>query len=473
MSKKARILVIDDDPIVQQSCERILAEDYEIHVAENGHLGLAALASQSFHLALLDLKLPDMNGMDILRQAPDRFPDIPIIVITGYPSIKSTVEAIKMGAFDYLGKPFSPDELEVTIEKALRQRHLLTDYRALRENLRDRYQVSRLIGESPAMKRVFSLIMQSAKTDSTVLITGESGTGKELVARAIHFSGLRKDARFVAVDCGAIAPGLMASELFGHIEGAFTGASVGRQGLIQAAEGGTLFLDEIGNLALDLQAHLLRVIENREIRPVGTSESVKIDVRFIAATNVDLQMLVQEGRFREDLFYRLNVFPIRLVPLRERSEDIPFLARQFLAMFSARMHKRIEDFTPEAVNFLMQYEWPGNVRELSNVVERLVILCNDTRLGLAHLHQSVAISTSFSSVPQTAAQLHETKKKLREQAVNEIEKAFLLEALRRNDYNVSNAAQQTGMQRPNFQSLLRKHGLRIKDIAAGREPTAF
>ena len=468
MPRKARILVIDDDPIVQRSCARILGENYDVQAAQNGQEGLAALAAESFHLVLLDLKLPDIDGGDILRQAPDEFPDVPVIIITGYPSIKSIVEVIKSGAFDYLAKPFNPDELEAVVEKALRQQRLLTDYRALQDVLQSRYQVARLVGESPAMKRVFSLIAQGAKTDSTVLITGESGTGKELVARALHFSGSRKDARFIAVDCGAIAPSLIARELFGHVRGAFTGAISDQQGLIQAAEGGTLFLDEISNLSPDLQANLLRVIENREIRPVGTSDSVKIDVRFIAATNHDLKNLVREGKFREDLFYRLNVFLIHLAPLRERREDIPFLARQFLAMFSARMHKHIEDFTPEAVNILMRYDWPGNVRELSNVMERLVILCNENRLGLAHLRQALALSTSLPSVSQTAAELNDMKKKLRDQAVVDIEKEFLLEALRRNDYNVSKAAQDTGMQRSNFQALLKKHGLRIRDIAAGR-----
>ena len=468
MNKKARILVIDDDPIVQRSCERILEQDYDVQVAGNGQDGLAALAAESFHLVLLDLKLPDTNGVDILRQAPDRFPDTPVIIITGYPSIKSAVEAIKIGAFDYIAKPFEPDALEAAVEKALRQRRLLTDYRALQDALQDRYQVTRLVGESPAMKQVFSLIVQSAKTDSTVLITGDSGTGKELVARAIHFSGLRKNSRFVAVDCGAIAPSLIASELFGHVKGAFTGATTDQQGLMQAADGGTLFLDEVSNLSLDLQATLLRVIENREVRPVGASDSVKIDIRFVAATNDDLQVLVSEKKFREDLFYRLNVFPIYIASLRERREDIPVLARQFLAMFAARMHKHIEDFTPEAMNILMRYDWPGNVRELSNVIERLVILCNESRLGQAHLSKSMSISiaSSIPSVPKTVEDLNELKKELRDQAVAEIEKSFLLEALRRNDYNVSKAAKQTGMQRTNFQALLKKHNLRIKDIAA-------
>jgi len=318
------------------------------------------------------------------------------------------------------------------------------------------------------MKRIFALIEQVAQADTTVLLTGESGTGKELVACAIHFSSPRKDRSFVAVDCGAITPSLIASELFGHVRGAFSGAVADHNGLIQAADGGTLFLDEISNLSLELQATLLRVIEAGEVRAVGASDSVKVDVRYIAATNRDLRALVDEGSFREDLFYRFNVFPIDLPPLREHREDIPLLARHFLSIFCAKMHKHIEDFTPEAMDALMQCEWPGNVRELSNVVERLVILCSGDRIGHAHLRESMTISTPVAPVPQTADELSKLKKKLRDEVVGEVEKAFLLEALRRNDYNVTKAAEQTGMQRSNFQGLLKKHGLRIRDIVARR-----
>jgi len=466
MEKKARVLVVDDDPLVRRSCERIFGQGYDVRLAENGREGLEMLSNESFDLAMFDLKLPDMDGIDILREAPDRFPDVPVIIITGYSTIKSAVEAIKMGAFDYVAKPFTPDELEASVEKALRQRRLLRDYRELKNALGERYRVSRVVGESSGMKRVFSLIEQVAETDSTVLLTGESGTGKELVARAIHFSSPRKDARFVAVDCGAIAPSLIASELFGHVKGAFTGATADRAGLIRAADGGTLFLDEISNLSLDLQATLLRVIETQEVRPVGVSASVGVDVRYVAASNRDLQALIGEGKFREDLFYRLNVFPIHLPPLRERRDDIPALARHFLAMFSTKMHKRVEDFTPEAMNVLTQYDWPGNVRELSNVVERLVILCSEGRVGGAHLRESMSVSAAGASVPQTAAELNVARKRLRDSAVAEIEKVFLVEALRRNEYNVTRAAEETGMQRSNFQALLKKHGLRIKDIIA-------
>ena len=466
MKTKPRILVVDDDPLVRRSCQRILDQDYDVKLTESGREGLELLAGKSFDLALVDLKLPDASGMDILSRAPDDFPQTPIIMITGYSTIKNAVEAIKKGAFDYLAKPFNPDELEVAVEKAFRERRLLMDYRRLQEALADHYRVSRLIGQSAAMKRVFSLIEQVAQTDTTVLLTGESGTGKELVAQAIHFSSPRKDGRFVALDCGAITPSLIASELFGHVRGAFSGAVADHDGLIQAANGGTLLLDEISNLSIDLQATLLRVIESREVRAVGSSDSVRADVRYIAATNRDLRALAETGEFREDLFYRFNVFPIKLPPLRERREDISTLARHFLSVFCAKTHKHIEDFTPEAIDVLMQYDWPGNVRELSNIVERLVILCDGGRIGKGHIRESMNVSMSVAAVPQTGDELNELKKKLRDKAIVEVEKSFLLEALRRNDYNVTKAANQTGMQRSNFQALLKKHDLRIRDIAA-------
>jgi len=466
MATKARVLVIDDDQIIQRSCARILEQGYEVRFASSGTEGLAMLKAEAFDAALVDLKLPDVSGMDILRQMPDHFPSVPVIIMTGFSTIKSAVEAIKIGAHDYLAKPFTPEELEAAVQKALRQRRLLADYHKLQEELADRYELTRLIGASAPMQRVLELIRQVAPTDSTVLITGESGTGKELAARAIHFSSPRAAERFVAVDCGAIAPSLVASELFGHVRGAFTGATQDRRGLIQDADAGSLFLDEIGNLPLDLQATLLRVIETGEVRPVGASASAAVNVRYIAAANRDLEALAAEGKFRQDLLYRLKVFPIRMPPLRERREDIPLLARHFLAKFCARMHKRVEDFTPEAMGVLTEYDWPGNVRELSNVVERLVIVCGQERVGRAHLRESMALAAPGPAVPQTAAELYERKKTLRDQAVEELEKAFLLDALRRNDHNVTRAAEETGMQRPQFQALLKKHNLRIKDIVS-------
>ncbi len=469
MKPKPRILVVDDDPLVRRSCHRVLGQDYDVKLAETGREGLAALTGECFDLALVDLKLPDISGMEILHRAPDHFPDVPIIMITGYSTIRSAVEAVKTGASDYLAKPFSPDELVAAVERALRERRLRRDYRQLQEALAERYRFSRLVGESPQMKRVLALIEQVAGTHTTVLLTGESGTGKELVARAIHFSSPRRDRRFVAVDCGAIAPTLIISELFGHVRGAFTGAVADREGLLQAADGGTLFLDEVSNLPLDLQATLLRVIEERQVRPVGASDAVDVDVRYVAATNRQLRGLVDQGKFREDLFYRFNVFPIHVPPLRQRRQDIPLLARHFLSMFAARMHKRIQDFTTEAMDALTQYDWPGNVRELSNVVERLVILCPGDRIGQAHLRESMNVSGAAAAPPQTVEELNGLKKKLREEAIAEVERAFLLEALRRADYNVTKAAEQTGMQRTQFQALLKKHGLRLRDLISRSE----
>ncbi|MFC1671938.1 sigma-54-dependent transcriptional regulator [Planctomycetota bacterium] len=466
MDTKPRVLVVDDDPVVRRSCERILSERCSVQLTDTGTAGLALLESEPFDAALLDLKLPDMDGMEILARGLDAFPDVPVIIITGYSTVSGAVDAIKRGAFDYIAKPFTPDQLEVVVEKATRQRRLLLDYRELQNELSERHRVMPIIGDSPAMKKVFELVEQVARTDSTVLLVGESGTGKELVANAIHSRSLRKDGPFVAVDCGSIAPGLIASELFGHVRGSFTGATADRSGLIQAADGGTLFLDEIGNLPLDLQASLLRVIETREVRAVGASASIRVDVRYISATNRELNALVSEEQFREDLAYRLNVFPLRIPALKERPEDIPALAEHFLRLFSTRMHKKVEEFTEEALNTLARHEWPGNVRELSNVVERLVILCGEGKVGHAHLTQALPQPIALATTPRTAEELNEARQRIRDDAVIPVEKSFLTEALRRNDYNVTKAADETGMQRSNFQSLLKKHGLRIKDIIA-------
>jgi DNA-binding NtrC family response regulator len=467
MSARPRILVIDDDPIVRRSCERILAANYEVRMAENGRKGLDHLVREQFHVALVDLKLPDIAGTDILAEAPDHFPEVPIIIITGYSTIKSAVETIKMGAFDYLAKPFTPDELLAAVEKALRQRRLLSEYRALQLAAQGSFRLSWVCTESELMQQVLARVRQVAQADTTVLITGESGTGKELIARAIHFLGPRKDARFVAVDCGAIAPSLIASELFGHVAGAFTGATAANPGLIQTAAGGTLFLDEISNLPLDLQATLLRAIEERCVRPVGAPDAIPVNVRFIAATNRDLATLVAEGAFRSDLFYRLNVFPIHIPPLRERKADIPHLARHFLAQHAAKFQKVIDDFTPDAMALLIAHDWPGNVRELSNVIERIVVQCTQSRVGHAHVRETIPAPPAETPVAKTAAELYQLKGKLRDDAAAGAERAFLLDALRRNDFNASRAADDVGMQRTHFQTLLRKHNLRLRDLAAG------
>jgi DNA-binding NtrC family response regulator len=461
--KRYRLLVIDDDPMVLKSCRRILEADYDLRFAETGTEGLGLLESEPFDLALLDLKLPDFDGMDILRGAPDRFAGVPIVIITGYSTVKGAVEAVKLGAVDYVAKPFTPEELQTAVSKALQRRRSLEELHDLRRSDAGR-RLSPLIGESPAIRQALSLVSQVARTESTVLLTGESGTGKELFARAIHLASARKGERFVAVDCGAIPATLIASELFGHVKGAFTGASTERSGLIQSAKGGTLFLDEIGNLSFEMQASLLRVIEAREVRPVGSTRSQPIDIRLIAATNRDLESLVEQGVFRHDLYYRLNVFPIKLPPLRERREDVAPLCSHFLALHSARIHKRIEDFTAGALELLSRYDWPGNVRELSNVVERLAILSTANVIGLKDLKGVLSFDSAPEATPATVEQLNQARRRARSRAVEQLEKAFLLEALQNSDYNVTRAAQRTGMQRSHLQSLMKKYGLRIKDL---------
>ncbi len=468
MPKPFRILVVDDDPLVRKSIKRVLSEKYLLHVVEKGHDGLEILNKGRVDLALVDLKLPDIGGMEILRQAPDRFPTVPIIIITGYSTVRNAVETIKLGAFDYLAKPFTPEELERTVERALQRQRHLRSFGEISGNVVDEREGFRLIGQSESMRRAFDLMQQVSVTDSTVLLVGESGTGKELFAHMIHTGSPRSKNPFLAVDCGAISPQLVASELFGHIRGSFTGAASNRAGLFQSANGGTFFMDEIGNLPLDQQATLLRILESREVRPVGASKSEKIDVRLIAATNRDLAEMVQNGKFRQDLYYRLNVFPILLPPLRERREDIPLLCEYFLSKFSERMKKPITGFSDEALDILKNHDWPGNVRELSNVVERLVILCDQRVVGSKNIRQGTPIGDMATSVPKSLEELNDIKRELRNRIVEDVEKAFLLEALARNDYNASHAAKDVGMQRSNFQALMRKYNLRIRDLASGR-----
>ncbi len=466
MQRPYRILVVDDDLMVRRSIQRILSGNYNLTVVEKGQEGIERLKKGVVDLALVDLKLPDIGGMEILRQAPESFPGIPIIIITGYSTVRNAVETIQLGAFDYLSKPFTPEELEQVVEHALSRRARLRSFGEItRGHINERDGI-RLVGQSVALREAFELMQQVAVTNSTVLLIGESGTGKELFARMIHAGSPRSKKPFLAVDCGAISPQLIASELFGHVRGAFTGAASNRVGLFQSASGGTFFMDEISNLPLDQQATLLRILETQEVRPVGASRTERIDVRLIAATNQDLTIMVEDGKFRQDLYYRLNVFPIHLPPLRERREDIGPLAEYFLIKFAVRMRKHITGFSPEALEALKGYDWPGNVRELSNVIERLVILCDQGVVGSNGIEKNAPMIEANASVPQTLEELNVLKRRLREQVVEEVERAFLQEALVRNDYNASRAAVDVGMRRPNFQALLRKYNLRIRDLAA-------
>jgi DNA-binding NtrC family response regulator len=407
------------------------------------------------------MKLPDIDGMEILRAVRKEKPDEYVIVMTGYSTVQNAVEAMKLGAFDYIAKPFSDDELVLAVQRAIEKRRLVQENLSLRQELRDRFGFKNIMGKNPKILQIFDEIRKVAPTDSTVLLSGESGTGKEIFARAIHAHSQRSARQFLAVECSTFSPGLLESELFGHVKGAFTGAVQDKAGIFEMAEGGTLFFDDVANLSLETQGKLLRVLEMHDYKPVGASHFKKTDVRVIAATNQDLKAMAGEGNFREDLFYRLNVFPIFLPPLRERKDDIPILAYHFLKFFCRQTGKRILGFTDDALEMLVNYEWPGNVRELKNAVERLVIMEDKPSLDIVSMidHLRTRQSWKWNSIPETLDELRAVKKHLLQHSYGEIEKAFLIKALKACGGNVTRAAERVGMQRPNFHALMRKHNL--------------
>ncbi|MEI8188826.1 MAG: sigma-54 dependent transcriptional regulator [candidate division NC10 bacterium] len=374
----ARVLLVEDDAeMLDLVREYLEAEGYAVLGLQSGVEAIARLRQESFDAVVTDLRIPDADGMEVLRTARETQAETPVVLITAFGTIETAIQAIRQGAYDYVTKPFALEEITLLLSKALESRDLREENRRLREEVAARYRFHNLLGASPAMERVFALIRQAAPSEVNVLVTGDSGTGKELVAKALHFNSPRANRPFVPVNCAAVPAGLLESELFGHVKGAFTGAVGSRRGLFREANGGTLFLDEIGDMAPELQAKLLRTIEDRSVRPVGSDEAVPLNVRIVAATNADLSLRIQEGRFREDLYYRLAVLPIQLPPLRERKEDIPLLAEHFLRRATAGSGKRIPGFAPEAMAALLRQPWPGNVRELENVVERSVALTGD------------------------------------------------------------------------------------------------
>jgi two-component system, NtrC family, response regulator PilR len=397
---KPRILIVDDERSMREMLQIVLRRDgYDVEVAENGKEAVKYLHDEPFDLLLSDIRMPDLTGVDVLRAAKAINQDLVAFMMTAFASTDTAVEAMRLGAVDYFVKPFSMDELRLKVRQHLEARRLKQENLLLKRALNTRYEFSNILGRSDAMQQVFATIEQVAVTNSTVLINGESGTGKELVARAIHFNSLRRDRPFVAVNCGAVPETLLESELFGHVRGAFTGAHANKKGLVEAAEGGTIFLDEIGEMAPSMQVKLLRVLQDRRFRRLGGTDEVQADVRVIAATHQDLPKMVSDGRFREDLFYRLNVLSIKLPPLRDRHEDIPLLADQFLQQFAAQMGKRVRTISAGAAALLQQHQWRGNVRELQNAIERAVAveqtetilpqsLPEEVRLGRAALKGS-------------------------------------------------------------------------------------
>ena len=399
MSRQANILVIDDEESMRDSCQQTLSRDgNRVEVAEDGSRGLAMLERESFDLVILDLKMPGLSGMEVLKKIRERDPEAMVIVITGYATVESAVEAMKRGAYDFIPKPFTPGSLRVIVRRALDRRELALENVLLRGELKASFGPEVIIGQSESMKKVEELVRKVGPTDTTVLISGESGTGKELVARAIHRHSSRRDKPFVVVDCGSLVENLFESELFGHVKGSFTGATATKYGRFELANGGTLFFDEIGNISINIQTKLLRVLQEREVTKVGSSQVIKVDVRIVAATNKDLQKAVKAGTFREDLFYRLSVVPITLPPLREKRDDIPLLANHFLEKYNKKRRKNIRAISDQAMKALVEYNWPGNVRELENAIERAVVLAeNDVVKPSDLLYYGLTVETPSTS----------------------------------------------------------------------------
>ena len=448
MSDRARILIVDDEETMRDACRQVLApEGFVLDEASSGDAAVEVMRRESFDLVILDLKMPRVDGMEILKRLQQENPDTAAIVITGYPSVESAVEAMKLGAADFLPKPFTPDVLRLTVRRTLRGARMARENLLLRSQLEEcRGGDYEMVGHSEAMNQLYDLVRRVAPTDSTVLITGESGTGKELVARAIRNHSPRQDKPFVTVDCGSLVGALFESELFGHVKGSFTGATCLKHGRLELANGGTIFFDEIANVSPDIQAKLLHVIQEREFTRVGATQVIPIDVRILAATNRNLLDEIQEGRFREDLFYRLCVVPIMLPPLRQRREDIPLLAENFLQKHNGRRHDKIRGFTQEAMEAMMKHDWPGNVRELENAVERAVVLAQSDMITPADLLYYGPFvkpeSTGDGLVP-----------------LSSVEKEHIVKVLRHHAGNRTAAARTLGIDRKTLWRKMQAYGL--------------
>ncbi len=462
------ILVIDDEAVIREGLRQTLTlEGYQVDSAANGKTGMEKLQKGNFSVVITDLKMPVMNGIEVLQAIQALQPNVPVIIITGFATVDSAVEAMKNGAYEYLTKPFLPDDIVQKVSAAVRQRELNLEAEVIREEMPEELAEESFIGRSKPMQKVFQRIQQVAPTSSTVLITGESGTGKELVARAIHDHSPRKDEAFVAVDCNSLPENLLESELFGHVKGSFTGATQSKPGLFTVASSGTLFLDEIANLSLATQAKLLRVLQQREVTAIGGTKATPIDVRLIAATNQGLDKMVERGTFRDDLYFRLNIIPIELPPLRARNGDVPLLIGYFLKKFAEEVGREIKGLSSEAHLALHEYNFPGNVRELENIIERAVVLSKGDTIQREDLELPTEDDYTEAErekfVAMNSEELKELKRRVRESAVEPVEKAFVYAALERNDWNVTRAAEETGMQRPNFQAMLKKLGISVKD----------
>ncbi len=451
----ARILVVDDDDIILDSLQEFLRlEGYQVEVARSYEEAVVAMERGSFNVALTDVNMPGSSGFELLRLCKHQFPETVVIMITGYGTIDSAVEAIKMGAYDYLTKPIIDDELRLAVERALQQQSLIRENRTLRQQLEHRNQLQNIVGQDYKMLKVFDLIESVADSKTTILILGESGTGKSMIARAIHAHSRRQEKPFVELACGAIPESLLESELFGHIKGSFTGAMVDKVGKFQAADGGTIFLDEISTATQGLQIKLLRVLQERQFEPVGSNDTRSVDVRVVLATNTDLTRDVAEGRFRQDLYYRINVVTISLPPLRERIGDIPLLAEHFLRKYNAQNNREVLGFAEKTMEFLQRYDWPGNVRELENVVERAVVLSKSKYVEIADLPPNLSEQVQTDVTPGQSYKPVSLKR-----ALEDPEKRIIEMALRANNWNRQSTAEVLKINRTTLYKKMKRYGL--------------
>ena len=442
MTKNPRILVVDDEPAMRESLRDWLMEDgYKVDLAVSGQDALVMAEEKKWEVILLDLKMPGMDGIETLKRLKEITPDTEILIITAYATIDTAIQAMKEGAFDYLTKPFDPDELDMQIKKILDHKELILENILLRRKLEEKYAFDEIIGKSDCMQEIFKLISRVAPTDSRVLITGESGTGKELVAQAVHANSNRCYMPFIAVSCGALPDTLLESELFGYEKGAFTGAEHSKKGRFEMADNGTLFLDEIGDISLKTQVDLLRVLQEKEFRRLGGDEVIKIDIRILAATNHDLKKAIDERLFREDLYYRLNVISIHMPPLRERKEDIPLLVKSFIRKYSLEMNREEVKIHPSALRLLIEYEWPGNVRELGNVIERALVIGQSKEIMIDDL--------PFKQ--------NELRPPTLPKSLKNLEKMHIERILKESDWNISRAARDLDIDRQTLYNKIERY----------------
>ncbi len=462
--KRTHILVVDDDDGYRSMLERILMRaGHAVSTARDGQEGLEAVGSQPLDLVLADLNLPGINGLELIRQIKEIDPDLPCIVITGQGSAEYSLDALRSGAFWYLDKHFeqgSPDIVRRLVDHAVENKRLKTENKLLQTQLKSQYGFGNVIGNSRSLQDVLEVVRKVADSDSTVLVTGESGTGKEVIAKALHYNSQRADRMLVTVNCGAIPEELLESELFGHVKGAFTNAHTSREGRFSVANGGTIFLDEIGDMSLNLQVKLLRVLQERSFEPVGSSSTVEVDVRVIAATNQELRKAISEGRFREDLYYRLNVIPIEIPPLRERDGDVPLLVDYFIEQLNKKKNKRITGVSAEALDLLSDYPWPGNVRELENMMERLVVIRSEGQIGVEDLPRELRSQPESSgrlapAVPSTGVSFNDL--------VDRFETDLISQALDRTSWNKNKAAKMLGLNRTTLLEKIKKKQLASPD----------